>query len=213
MSHQNVFSFLRKQITDINIMAKKGQSITNILTHETITWLATSKDTNGEFLQFGLLVQPSGMAATKHVHPNQDELFEIKRGELTLEVDDEIHHLKAGDTITVPKGTPHQWWNKSETDVVYMHLTFTPASVTEIFFEQFFGACNDGRNNEDGSYKFWQAMAGINYYDIYNAKPPIIVQKLLGAVLGPFARMAGFKRFDPRYSDPDDEKLLFKSGI
>ena len=181
-------------------MAKRGQTITNKVTGETITWLATSEDTHGEFLEIGLLGLPKCMAATNHVHPNQDEFFEIKRGQLKIQIGKNMHLLNAGQSIMVPKGVSHQWWNPSETEIVYMHLTFTPARVTELFFEQFFGLCNDSKNNADGSFKFWQAMAAINYYDIYNSTPPVSVQKIFGYVLGPLARLAGYKKLNLKYS-------------
>jgi quercetin dioxygenase-like cupin family protein len=135
-----------------------SQTIVNSVTGETITWLETSKDTGGKYLKFILKVDAKCSVIIEHIHPNQDERFDIKQGELKLQVRDKVYFLKPGDTMTVPKGTPHQWWNNSAFNPVIMDLTFTPAQNTELFFEQFFGLCNDGKNNPDGSFKFLQAM-------------------------------------------------------
>src|SRR5262245_26918454 len=137
-------------------MAQKGQSITNRVTGETITWLATSKDTEGKYLELALQVQAGRGAAANHIHPTQDEYFDIRRGSISIRIGNEYHILKSGQTIKVPKGTPHQWWNASDKEELFLVIVFNPASVTEVFFEQFYGLSNDGKNNPDGTCKFMQ---------------------------------------------------------
>jgi mannose-6-phosphate isomerase-like protein (cupin superfamily) len=46
-----------------------------------------------------------------HLHPGQDEHFVVHAGELTAEVGGEQRVLRAGDTLDVPRGTPHAMWN------------------------------------------------------------------------------------------------------
>ena len=181
-------------------MAKKGEIITNKITGETITWLATAQDTNGQYLAMDLKVQPLGLAAVNHIHPDQDEYFLIKKGTIKMQLGSETKMLNAGDRIVVPKGIPHQWWNPSTTDNLEMELTFKPALTTEIFFEQFFGLCNDNKNNPDGSFPFWRAIAGLNYYNIFRSDAPLLVQKFLGYTLGPVARLLGYRAVNPKYS-------------
>jgi quercetin dioxygenase-like cupin family protein len=54
---------------------------------------------------------PGGSAPPSHLHPSQDEHFELTAGQLRAEVDGRLRELKAGDTLDIPRGTPHRMWN------------------------------------------------------------------------------------------------------
>jgi quercetin dioxygenase-like cupin family protein len=182
-------------------MAQKGQTIVNKATSEKITWLQTTQTTDGKYVSFNLEVAPGKKVAVRHIHPGQDEMFKIKSGELKLEINGKINIYRSGDTITIPKGKPHEWWNKSDNEPVQMEVTFTPALKTEIFFEQFFGLSNDGKTDVKGSPSFMQIMAMCNEYRVYIAGPPVFIQKLMGWVLGSIARLSGKKKFYRQYSN------------
>lgn len=180
---------------------KKGKTITNKITGEKITWVETSADTNGKYILFEFDVAPKGYVPVRHIHPSQNEHFEILSGSLRLELNGETKHLSASDKIIVPKGQPHQWWNDSPDTTVKMKIKFEPALKTEIFFEQFFGLANDGKTKADGSPKFLQVMAMSNAYEIYISGPPILAQKIMSFVLGGVARLFGFKKYYKKYSE------------
>ena len=42
-----------------------------------------------------------------HLHPRQDEHFELLEGELTVDVDGEVTVLREGDTVDIPRATRH----------------------------------------------------------------------------------------------------------
>jgi quercetin dioxygenase-like cupin family protein len=182
-------------------MARKGQTIFNKATSEKITWIETSKDTNGKYLRFDLEVAPGKKVAVRHVHPHQDETFKIKNGELKLEINGETNIYRSGDTVTIPKGNPHEWWNVSAAEAVTVEVTFAPALKSEIFFEQFFGLAQDEKTDAKGSPSFMQIMAMCNEYKVYIAGPPVFIQRLMGFVLGGIARISGRKKFYPQYSN------------
>ena len=46
-----------------------------------------------------------------HLHPHQDERFEVHEGELTVDLDGKRHVLRPGDTLDVPRGTRHRMFN------------------------------------------------------------------------------------------------------
>lgn len=43
-----------------------------------------------------------------HQHDNEDELFWVQKGILTIKLKDDTLTLKAGEFAIIPKGTPHQ---------------------------------------------------------------------------------------------------------
>ena len=46
-----------------------------------------------------------------HIHRSQHERFEVLQGEATVQVREERHALAVGDSLVVPPGIPHTWWN------------------------------------------------------------------------------------------------------
>jgi quercetin dioxygenase-like cupin family protein len=49
-----------------------------------------------------------------HLHPHQDERFEVLEGELTVELKGKARVLRAGETVEVPRRTAHRMWNASD---------------------------------------------------------------------------------------------------
>jgi quercetin dioxygenase-like cupin family protein len=69
-----------------------------------------------------------------HLHPEQDERFEVLAGEITAVVDGEERLHAAGDTFAIPRGTPHTMWNGSGDEVRVLWRT-SPALDTLGWFE------------------------------------------------------------------------------
>jgi mannose-6-phosphate isomerase-like protein (cupin superfamily) len=42
-----------------------------------------------------------------HAHAGEDELFQIVKGELRIEFEDGVVHMREGDVLTIPKGVRH----------------------------------------------------------------------------------------------------------
>jgi quercetin dioxygenase-like cupin family protein len=185
---------------NLHIMAKKGQTISNRCTGEKITWLETAADTGGKRLVFDFSVSPGGKLPVVHLHPEQDETFEIRKGEFAILLGGKTQTLKPGDKLTIPRGAPHQWWNPTA-ETAEMKVTFEPALNTETFLEQFFGLGNDGKTKPDGTPSFLQIMTMVNKYQLYVAGPPVFVQKIMGFIVGSVARMLGYRGYYAGYSE------------
>ena len=67
-------------------MANLGASIENPATGESMTFLLTGRDTNGELLRIDMRVRPGGFVSGEHIHPRQEERFQIDRGQITLRI-------------------------------------------------------------------------------------------------------------------------------
>jgi len=109
-------------------MVRAGDIIENPITGETMGFLLTSRETAGELLRIDMTVRPGGFVAGEHVHPHQEERFQIASGRITLRVDGQERVYTAGDLVTVPAGTPHVWWNSGNdglpTNVLQLAVTF-----------------------------------------------------------------------------------------
>ena len=63
-------------------MAYAGQMIENPVSGERITFRKTAADTGGELLALDLEVSPDGHVPGAHVHPSQEERFEVVSGRM-----------------------------------------------------------------------------------------------------------------------------------
>jgi quercetin dioxygenase-like cupin family protein len=173
-------------------MADAGDVIENPVTGQRLIFEVTSADSGGEvFVAVGVF-PPGGFAGVAHIHPDQDEHFEVLAGCAVFEVDGTEHVLGAGATIDVPKGTKHTFANAGQ-DEMRVRFSFRPALTgTERFYEVYFAFAQQGRVNA-------KAMPGlldiaavwpITSEHAVLATPPAIIQHALFRVLAPAARLA-----------------------
>ncbi len=125
-------------------MASRGDAMEHPMTGERITFLETAEDTGGELVRLEMAVKPHGFVAAPHVHPRQEETFEIRWGTFTFVLDGEEWRVGPGEGATVPPGTPHTWWNSGDEPGLVI-IEVRPALKTEEFFETFFGLAQDGK--------------------------------------------------------------------
>jgi quercetin dioxygenase-like cupin family protein len=174
-------------------MAHAGDVIENPVTGQRLIFLVTSADSDGELFAAEGVFSPGGFAGVPHVHPHQDERFEVLAGDAAFDIDGDRHVLTAGDTIDVPRGTPHTFANAGA-DEMRVRFEFRPAlTSTERFYELYFAFAQQGRVNA-------KAMPGL--LDIATvwpvtsehavlATPPSVIQDTLFRVLAPVARITG----------------------
>jgi mannose-6-phosphate isomerase-like protein (cupin superfamily) len=176
-------------------MARKGDTVEHPVTGERITFLQTSRQTDGEYATLELRVRPHGFVAAPHVHPHAEESFEIRSGTFTFVVDGEEKQVRVGDGATVPAGAAHAWWNSGDEEGVAI-VEFRPGWKTEEFFESFFGLAQDGKVNPNTGLPnlLWLASIFRAYHDFgYIARPPLFVQRAVFAPLGAVARLLGYR--------------------
>ena len=61
-------------------MIRSGDTLENPVTGERIVFRKTAADTGGALVLVECVVQPGGAVAAAHVHPHQEERFEVLRG-------------------------------------------------------------------------------------------------------------------------------------
>jgi quercetin dioxygenase-like cupin family protein len=182
-------------------MARSGDVLEHPVTGERILWRKVARDTNGELLQGDLYVEPRGFVAAEHIHPRQEERFQILAGTVRLRVEEEERTLQTGDDAVVPAGRPHVWWNGGDEEA-HALVDLRPALRTEMFFETFFGLAREGKTNRKGLPGLLQMAVLLRDYkdEIRLARPPYVLQTALFRPLALLARLAGYRGWDPRYS-------------
>jgi quercetin dioxygenase-like cupin family protein len=187
-------------------MIRKGDVIENPVTGERLLFLETSADTGGEYCLVEVTVQPNGFVAAPHVHPYQTERFEIEAGAVAFKLDGKKITAGPGDTVIVPPGSSHRFWNAGET-VARFVTEVRPALQFERLLETMFALANDGKTNKKGMPNPLRlaVIANAHFDDVRLPFPPAWVQKA-GLYLGaPVGRMLGFK---PEYDGTVDEPAL-----
>lgn len=86
--------------------------------------------------EFIWTMQPGG-AVPEHHHQECDEHFEVLEGEVVFTIAGKKRTARAGETITVPRMTPHSPANKSAADC-RCRVWFTPAVDQAKFFKILF---------------------------------------------------------------------------
>jgi mannose-6-phosphate isomerase-like protein (cupin superfamily) len=69
---------------------------------------------------------------TWHSHDNEDELFYILKGSLTIEMEDKVVVLGEGEAFVVPKGVRHNPIAKDECHVMLIERKSTLHTGTEV---------------------------------------------------------------------------------
>jgi mannose-6-phosphate isomerase-like protein (cupin superfamily) len=173
-------------------MSQTGEMIENPVTHDRVIFRTTAQDTNGALLAFDDFLLAGYVSPPEHVHPRQQEHFEVISGSLGVRMGGHEHVLQMGETIAVPPGTPHTIWSAGEGET-HVRVEFQPALQTDTFFETMFALARDGKTDKQGKPSLLQFAAGASGYGMYVTNPPIALQKALFAVLGPLARALGYQ--------------------
>src|SRR5919106_6821379 len=92
-------------------MAFSGQVLDNPVSGERFTFIKTAADTNGELLVVDLELSPDGQVPGAHVHPLQEERFEVMQGTMKFRKGLRTLTARAGDRVVVPRGTVHRFEN------------------------------------------------------------------------------------------------------
>jgi quercetin dioxygenase-like cupin family protein len=175
-------------------MIRTGDTIHNPVTGERITFLATSRDTDGEAVVIETVVQPHGCVAAAHVHPSQSERFAVKSGTLGLKTGRTKHTLGPGQVVTVEPGTAHRFWNAGDEPVRFV-CEVRPAVQFESLLETMLALAADGKTNRKGMPNLLRlaVIANAHFDTVRLPFPPSWLQRA-GLVLGaPIGRLLGFQ--------------------
>ena len=84
-------------------MARRGQTIVNPVSGERITFRTTAEESNGELVAIELALPPGGRVPGRlHLHPLQEERFEVIEGRMRFRVERERVTAEPGEVVVVP---------------------------------------------------------------------------------------------------------------
>ena len=66
---------------------------------------------------------PPGAAEDRHRHVRARQFFYVLVGEATLELEGEIHRLRAGEGLHVPPGATHQLRNEGNMEIRFLVIS------------------------------------------------------------------------------------------
>jgi mannose-6-phosphate isomerase-like protein (cupin superfamily) len=174
-------------------MIHAGDTIHNPVTGERIVFRQTSRETNGEAVVIETFVQRNGFVAAAHVHPSQEERFEILRGTVGFRVGRKKLDAGPGQRLAVPAGTPHKFWPAGDEEA-HGVCEVRPALQFEALLETMFALAADGKTNRKGMPNPLRlaVIANAHFDTVRLPFPPAIVQRIGLALGAPVGRVLGY---------------------
>jgi quercetin dioxygenase-like cupin family protein len=87
-------------------------------------------------------VQPKGYVPFAHVHLKQDEVFQVKKGEIKIVMNGKEHIAREGETIVVPRNVAHIAYNNIG-EVLECIVAYKPGLDHDKFMQCLCGLTND----------------------------------------------------------------------
>jgi mannose-6-phosphate isomerase-like protein (cupin superfamily) len=157
------------------------------------------KQENG--LVYGQLeIEPFAGGPPKHIHTDFDETFEIENGELTVWVDGEIKKLHPGEVLHIPKGTAHQPYNETG-DTIRLKGSFAFPEKFAFSLSQVYMVVDKepGFVNSPKALFQMALFTGAGFDSYKGDGPPVIMQKVMFALITPLARLLGYQSYYKKY--------------
>jgi mannose-6-phosphate isomerase-like protein (cupin superfamily) len=169
-------------------MAVVGQEMVNPISRERWVWLHTAASTGGAFCEFELHLGQGALVAASHIHPFQQERFEVKTGAIRVKAGGVEALLGPGDCRTVEAGAVHAWSNAAEGPAVVL-VRLTPALRSEDFFAGFCALAHSGKANSKGMPRNPLRLAVYAHQFRREAQLPATANPIVSTILGAFAAL------------------------
>src|ERR1051326_1740142 len=175
-------------------MAKVGQSLDDGA--QKMDFLDVAESTGGELVRCRVRVQPGRPGPPEHLHPKLQERFQVERGRIGYILGSQRLEAKAGETVVVPQGTNHTFWNAGD-DELYVVSDVRPALRFEDFAETIHVLIRDGHLPAGGRGANRLRVAVVASADrrewrLTKLSPPAVALLPALAFIG---RLAGYRSF------------------
>lgn len=175
-------------------MPRAGDMIENTMTGERAVFRSTRHETAGALLEADYYLGAGGAVAAAHVHPRQEETFEVLEGSVRIQIAGRDILARPGKTYVVAPGTSHRIVNHTATGV-HLYSTLRPAMLSDELLQTMWALASDGRTNKRGIPSLLQAAVSGEHFrgELYLAGPPLWLQDLVFRLLGPVGRALGYR--------------------
>jgi len=164
-------------------------------TGETITFIRSTTDTKGKFVETIGTLPANGKGPPAHRHVLQTELFEVVYGRLGLDYGNKKIVLEPGQSFTVPANTLHRCYSVDGMEIKFKAI-FTPALSIEYFLKELFEACNRKNSKNpsafDACYILQQAKGEYCHGNV-----PQFVQQIIFTIIVWFGKLFGLVKAKP----------------
>jgi mannose-6-phosphate isomerase-like protein (cupin superfamily) len=170
-------------------MAHVGQTLENPASGERITFRQTAADTGGELVAIDLQLPPNRrVPGGLHVHPLQEERFEVVEGTMRIRMGRQRVVASPGEVVVVPRGVKHDFANAGD-DEALVRVDVRPALNMEQVFETAVELAQRGQTMLGGIPKPLDLALFVGEFkdEVRGAFPPFWLQRL---VLGPLVWLA-----------------------
>src|SRR3954454_4292360 len=116
-----------------------------------LRFLRTGAETGGEVLEMEAVYAGTRAFPPEHLHPRQEERFDVVEGAVRAIIDGEERRYEAGESFAVPPGTLHQM---AADGPARMRWEVRPALRTAEFFERLYGDGPDSAKAADSVVDF-----------------------------------------------------------
>lgn len=143
-------------------------------------------------------IQAKSKGPVTHIHENFDETFVVKSGTLSMQYGNDIKEITAGQTIVIPKNTPHKPFNETDSLIV---VTSTMPLDFAYCLSQIYPFWDENDANTKPPKVLLQLAVFGDKFDSYPTvdAPPKPALKLLKFLLAPTARLIGYKNYNEDY--------------
>jgi quercetin dioxygenase-like cupin family protein len=176
---------------------KRGTRLRNAFNKETFVFSGPVDDP--QVARFGVILEEGGSGggnAIEHVHPGADEHFTVKSGRIKICIAGKEQIVESGGHAVVPRGKPHFFANAGAGSAE-IEIEFKPAQQQLRFFANFasLAARRTSWFSSKGEAHFLLIALVLNTYrdHLYLAGLPILVQKILFALVAPLSRLCGYR--------------------
>jgi mannose-6-phosphate isomerase-like protein (cupin superfamily) len=148
-----------------------------------------------EVLEVEVTYGPGSGRPPAHLHPHQDESFEVLSGTIGVRIEGEERVHGPGDAFEVPRGAVHQMWNPGDEPARAIWQT-RPAKRTREWFGELDAAQRAGATDRNGMPgPLLMGVLLTRYSDVFRlaARPRSLVRAAL-AVLSVAGRLRGYGR-------------------
>jgi len=176
-------------------MAQPGDVIEHPSFGARMTFLETSRQTNGDLLRVEVVLPP-GFSIAEHIHPRQEERHDVLSGTLRACVGGQERDYKSGERVVGPPGVPHAWRNPSDRENLRIVSEHRPALRMEELLEGGFTIARDLQADKKGTLKHLFRMAVLLddvKDDFYMTQAPAQMLLRLFAALAPVGRLLGYE--------------------